>query len=80
MKWMYGAAFGAALLAVLLTGCGARQNADAAEGAPPPARVVEEPDLNIVKVDRPERFAVVTAGQREALPQLHATGVITADI
>jgi cobalt-zinc-cadmium efflux system membrane fusion protein len=80
MKWMYGAALGAALLALLLTGCGARQNADAAEGAPPPARVVEEPDLNIVKVDRPERFAVVTAGQREALPQLHATGVITADI
>jgi cobalt-zinc-cadmium efflux system membrane fusion protein len=31
-------------------------------------------------VDRPERFGLVTAGQREALTELHATGVVNADI
>ncbi|MGA8030497.1 MAG: efflux RND transporter periplasmic adaptor subunit, partial [Bryobacteraceae bacterium] len=42
--------------------------------------VVEEPDLNIVKIDRPERFTLVSAGRREELPQLHATGVVNPDV
>jgi membrane fusion protein, heavy metal efflux system len=73
-------AFPVLLEAILLAGCGSKQKADAAAMAPPDARVVEEPDLNLVKVDRPERFTVVSAAQREELPELHATGTINPDI
>ncbi len=69
-----------AVATMLLTGCGSNQKVNAEAAAPPPARVVEEPDLNVVKVDRPERFALVTAESHQELPQLHATGTITADV
>ncbi len=48
--------------------------------APPQTQVVEEPDLNLIKVSRPERFTLVVAGRREELPELHATGAISPDI
>jgi membrane fusion protein, heavy metal efflux system len=69
-----------ALASLALVGCGSREKVDAAAAAPPQARVVEEPDLNIVKVDRPERFTLVTATQREERPQVHATGTVTPDV
>ncbi len=68
------------LAGMLLSGCGSKEKVDAAAEAPPQEKVVEEPDLNIVKIDRPERFTLVTAGRREDLPEVHATGTITADI
>jgi len=68
-----------ALALTFLLGC-SKQNVDPAAAAPPQAKVVEEPDLNIVKIDRPERFTLIVAGRREELPQLDATGVVTADI
>lgn len=80
MRRKYFVALGLACLSLALAGCGSKQNVSAAQAAPPFAQVVEEPDLNIVKVDRPERFTLVTAGQREALPELHATGVVNANI
>lgn len=64
----------------ILGGCGANQKVDAAAEAPPPANVVEEPDLNIVRVDRPERFGLVSAASREELPELHATGTVNPDV
>jgi cobalt-zinc-cadmium efflux system membrane fusion protein len=63
-----------------LAGCGSKEKADAAAMAPPQTQVVEEPDLNLVKIDRPERFTLITAGRREELPELHATGAISPDI
>ena len=69
-----------ALFSFVLAGCGTKDKADAAAMAPPQAKVVEEPDLNIVKVDRPERFTLVSAGEREDLPQVDATGTVTADV
>jgi cobalt-zinc-cadmium efflux system membrane fusion protein len=80
MRCAYFITFSGALLSAAMTGCGSGHSAAAAQSAPPPAQVVEEPDLNIVKVDRPERFSLVAAGQREALAELHATGVVNADI
>lgn len=68
------------LLSAAATGCRSSGKVDEAAAAPPPARVEEEPDLNIVKVDRPERFWLVTAGRREELPELHATGVVNPDV
>jgi cobalt-zinc-cadmium efflux system membrane fusion protein len=42
--------------------------------------VEQHPDLNVVKVDQPERFKLVTAAQREEKPEVHATGAITPDV
>jgi membrane fusion protein, heavy metal efflux system len=65
---------------LLPLGCGSREKVDAAAAAPPAAKVEEEPDLNIVKVDRPERFTMVSAGRREELPEIHVTGVVNPDV
>jgi cobalt-zinc-cadmium efflux system membrane fusion protein len=53
---------------------------DAVAAAPPKTQVVEEPDLNVVKIDRPERFSLVVAGRHEELPEVHATGTISPNI
>ncbi|MBV9766803.1 MAG: efflux RND transporter periplasmic adaptor subunit [Acidobacteriaceae bacterium] len=66
-------------MAAFVSGC-SKEKVDAAAAAPPKAKVVEEPDLNLVKVDRPERFTLVTAGQREELPEVHATGVVSPNV
>jgi membrane fusion protein, heavy metal efflux system len=68
------------LLAFLLAGCASNGKTNAASGAPPPANVTEEPDLNLVRVDRPERFALATATQHQQLPEIHVTGVINPDV
>jgi membrane fusion protein, heavy metal efflux system len=47
---------------------------------PPPTKVEEQPDVNIIQIDRPERFTLVRASQREELPQLNATGVVNPDV
>src|SRR5579875_541159 len=73
-------AAGVLLMSLALAGCGSRDKVDAAAEAPPAEKIVEEPDLYIVKVDRPERFTLVTAGQREDRPQVHATGTVNPDI
>jgi cobalt-zinc-cadmium efflux system membrane fusion protein len=47
---------------------------------PPPVDVERAPDAGFVKVDHPERFAVVTASQHAAAPELNVTGVVSADV
>ncbi len=69
-----------ALAGLFLAACGSKGKVDEAAAAPPRAKVVEEPDLNIVKVDRPERFKLVAASERTELPQVHATGTVTPDV
>ena len=65
---------------VALTGCGSKKEADPAAEAPPPAKVITQPDLNIIKVDRPERFTLVTAGERQERSEVRATGTINPNI
>lgn len=65
---------------LFLAGCESSAKMDPNAGAPPPANVTEEPDLNLVKVDRAERFTLVKAGQREELPEIDVTGVINPDV
>lgn len=69
-----------AVLFLMLVGCAAKGKVDERAMAPPQTQVIEEPDLNLVKVNNPERFAVVTAGREEDVSQVHATGVVNADI
>lgn len=70
----------ALLFCYTLSSCGPKKQVDAAAAAPPATQVVQEPDLNVVKVDRPERFPLVAASPHEELPEIHATGVVNADI
>ena len=68
-------------LLLLLSGCAAKGKVDEASEAPPATRVVEQhPDLNVIKVDQPERFRLVTATQREELPQIRVTGSVTPNV
>src|SRR5579875_3816258 len=80
------------LIAALLTACRSTQSANAdggqgapppekeAAGAPPPAKVEEVPDLNLIKVDHPERFSLVSASRFEDRPEVHATGTVNPDV
>jgi cobalt-zinc-cadmium efflux system membrane fusion protein len=65
-------------LALALAGC--NTHADPAAEAPPPAHVEHEQDLNVVKADHPEQFALATAGQRAARSQLVVTGTVNPDV
>ena len=71
-------AAGASVL--MLAGCQSKTNVDEAAQAPPQAKVVEEPDLNLVKVDNAQRFALVAASEREERPQVHATGTVNPNV
>lgn len=82
----------AMLMAVWLSGCRSTQSASAdggtgaragekeAAGAPPAAKIEEVPDLNLIKVDHPERFSLVGAGTHEDLPEVNATGAVNPDV
>ena len=82
MRRLNTACAGLTVGALLLSaGCSKEEKVDAAAAAPPKTQVIElQPDHNTVKVDRPERFALVTATLREELPQITATGSVTPDI
>ncbi len=73
-------AVSALLISAMLSSCGSKTKVNAADAAPPKAQVVEEPDLNVINVDRPERFTLAAAGQHEELPEIHATGVVNPAI
>ena len=62
-----------------LGGCGDKKSDPKAE-APPPAKVQPEQDLNVVQVDHPEQFSLVTAVAHESTFQLNATGTVNPDV
>ena len=63
----------------VLSSCKGRQ-VDAAAEAPPPAQVEREQDGGAFKVDHPEQFALATAGEHEAAPELNVTGTVSPDV
>jgi cobalt-zinc-cadmium efflux system membrane fusion protein len=54
--------------------------ADANSAALPPLTVEHEGNNGIVKVNRPEQFPVVTAGERVQAPDLNVTGTVSPDV
>jgi cobalt-zinc-cadmium efflux system membrane fusion protein len=68
------------IISTVLLGCRSSGKVDEAAAAPPPAKVEEQLDVNIIQIDRPERFTLVPAGQRKEFPQLNATGVVNPDV
>jgi cobalt-zinc-cadmium efflux system membrane fusion protein len=66
--------------ALVLAGCGAKGQMDPSAGAPPPAVVEREEDVDLVKVDHPEQFPLATATAYHAVPKLDVTGVVNPDV
>ncbi len=62
-----------------LSSCSRRQ-VDAAAEAPPPAHVEREQDGGAFKVEHPEEFALATAGEHDAAPELNVTGTVSPDV
>jgi membrane fusion protein, heavy metal efflux system len=66
-------------LALTVSGCKAK---DAGDGAPPPAQVVEVPDMNLITIDQNDvtKFPIATADAVEAASELKVTGAVFPDI
>jgi len=62
-----------------LAGCGDGKSDPKAE-APPALKVQSAADENVFEADRPEQFALVTAGQHMAAWQLRVTGTVAPDV
>lgn len=69
-----------AFCAAGIAGCGGNATRNIAAEAPPPAQVVREQDANLIQVNHPEQFSLVTVGQHDATSKLAVTGVVTPDI
>ena len=68
-----------ALVAVAAAGCKAKSEGD---GAPPPAKVVEVPDMNVVTIGQDDlsKFPLATSTKMEAPAQLNVTGSVVPDV
>lgn len=71
----YGCCLAACLL---LTACEKKSNP--ADGAPPPAQVIESGNNDTVSVEKPEQFPLIAADRIEAANTLSVTGTVNPDI
>ena len=76
----YAAVF--ALFAWGLMGLAGCKTQDQGTGAPPPAEVVQVPDMNLLTIDQNDlqKFALVTAERVELAPELNATATVSPDV
>jgi cobalt-zinc-cadmium efflux system membrane fusion protein len=65
---------------LLLAGCGKARDGNAAEAAPPPAKVVPDFDVSLFRVDQPDQFPLAEAGSRKTAPELVVTGTVSPDV
>ena len=68
-----------ASMALALSGC---ENKPQGDGAPPPAHVVEVPDMNLITIDNSDvnKFPLATAEKVQSAGQLSATGAVLPDV
>jgi cobalt-zinc-cadmium efflux system membrane fusion protein len=73
---------GLSLAASILLCLSACKEKDKGETAPPPAKVIQVADMNLITIDKDDvaKFPLVTAGQVEASSSLTATGTVLPDI
>jgi cobalt-zinc-cadmium efflux system membrane fusion protein len=69
----------AASASLLLSGCKPKQQGD---GAPPPAKVIQVADMNLLTIDDKDaaKFPLVGAGQIQSASELTATGAVFPDV
>jgi cobalt-zinc-cadmium efflux system membrane fusion protein len=65
---------------LILGGCNDKVEANPKLGAPPAVDIIHESDGSLFRVDHPEQFPIVTAGEHDAAPELKATGSVSADV
>jgi cobalt-zinc-cadmium efflux system membrane fusion protein len=68
------------LISLSLASCGNGVKADPKAEAPPNTAIEQEQDVNVVKVDNPEKFPLVVAQSHSSAPELNVTGVVSADV
>jgi cobalt-zinc-cadmium efflux system membrane fusion protein len=64
---------------VLLGGC---KSKDAGNSAPPPAQVIQVPDMNLITIDQNDvaKFPLASAEKVELASELNATGTVNPDV
>ncbi len=69
----------AALSIPIVSGC---KSSPSGDGAPPPARVIQVPDMNLITIDNNDvaKFPIVQAEKIELASELQATGSIVPDV
>ncbi|MFZ1085104.1 MAG: efflux RND transporter periplasmic adaptor subunit [Terracidiphilus sp.] len=82
MNYSHGVALPLALVAVFglaLSGC---KSKDEGDGAPPPAKVIQVADMNLITIDEKEvaKFPLTAAGQIDSASELTATGSVLPDV
>lgn len=70
---------GAIGLVLVSSGCSSG-NADPRAEAPPPVVVVHEDTANLFRVDHPDQYPLVSAGETVEAPELNVTGTVMPDI
>jgi cobalt-zinc-cadmium efflux system membrane fusion protein len=63
---------------VMQAGCGGK--AASGDGAPPPAKVEQETDVSLLRVEHPEQYPLVKAVESLQAPSLTVTGVVSPDV
>jgi cobalt-zinc-cadmium efflux system membrane fusion protein len=71
---------GCAALTIALSGCSEKVSADPRSEAPPAAKIEQELDANLVKVDHPDQFPLVPSVPHASAPELNVTGVVSPDV
>lgn len=66
------------MICLSLTAC--EKKSDPAAGAPPPTQVIHVSDSNVVAVDHPEQFPLVTSAPYQAASDLSVTGTVNPDV
>jgi cobalt-zinc-cadmium efflux system membrane fusion protein len=79
-KGLVSAAALLAAMALDLSACSSKVQADSKAEMPPPAVVEHESDAGVFKVDHPEQFPLAAAAEYNAAPQLKVTGSVSPDI
>jgi len=71
-----------ALAACGLIGLAGCKKQGQGNGAPPPAQIVQVPDMNLLTIDQNDlpKFPLVTAERVEFAPELNATGTVSPDV
>jgi len=63
----------------VFSGC---KSSPSGDGAPPPARVIQVPDMNLITIDNNDvaKFQIVQAEKIELASELRATGTVVPDV
>ena len=79
LRWTIGLILLCTASLLILAGCGKVQ-ADQAEAAPPPAKVVPFADASLFSVEHPEQFPLAAAAEHPTTSELVVTGTVTPDV